>query len=108
MMAFSKRPRRAFPALQQRESQEPISPSSDSQTADNENDHIDTKGKGVGPPQSDSASVKKKRTRTLTTPHQASVLHSLLAQVRTAISAYYFSSIGSLSIVFSRASLAQL
>ncbi|KAL9708777.1 hypothetical protein Ac2012v2_007931 [Leucoagaricus gongylophorus] len=79
-MAFSKRPRRAFPALQQRESQEPISPSSDSQTADNENDHIDTKGKGVGPPQSDSASVKKKRTRTLTTPHQASVLHSLLAQ----------------------------
>ncbi|KAG2002394.1 hypothetical protein CC2G_004588 [Coprinopsis cinerea AmutBmut pab1-1] len=56
------------------------SPSSDSQSgrADSE---ADTKKKESG----DAANApppKKKRTRTLTTPHQAAVLHALLAQSR--------------------------
>lgn len=107
-MAFAKPMGRASPALRQGQLQKPMSPSSDSQTADNEDDHGDAKGKGVGPPPSDNASVKKKRTRTLTTPHQAAVLHALLAQVRTTVSLHCFSSIGSLNIVFSHASLPQL
>jgi len=93
-MAFEKRMGRASPALRQGQLQEPMSPSSDSQNADNEDDHGDAKGKGVGPPLSDNISVKKKRTRTLTTPHQAAVLHALLAQVRTVVLSYCFSSIG--------------
>jgi len=105
-MAFAKHTGRVLRQGEPQEPQEPISPSSDSQTADN--DYGDAKGKSVRPPPSDNASVKKKRTRTLTTPHQAAVLHALLAQVRIAVSSCCFPSIGSLNIVSSRASLPQL
>lgn len=64
------------------------SPSSDSQDdmADTEMDGgrtqpTETLPLAVAPP-------KKKRTRTLTTPHQASVLHALLAQVHVFHMAY--------------------
>ncbi|TFK22515.1 hypothetical protein FA15DRAFT_514800 [Coprinopsis marcescibilis] len=54
------------------------SPSSDSQggMADSEAETKQGDENTTGPP------PKKKRTRTLTTPHQAAVLHALLAQVR--------------------------
>lgn len=55
-----------------------MSPSSDSQ--DTENNQSSAKGKRPEQ-QTETAPVKKKRTRTLTTPHQAAVLHALLAQV---------------------------
>jgi hypothetical protein len=57
------------------------SPSSDSQSgmADTE---IDQKKNTQNPGATGAAPQKKKRTRTLTTPHQAAVLHALLAQVR--------------------------
>ncbi|KXN92486.1 Homeobox protein OTX1 B [Leucoagaricus sp. SymC.cos] len=79
-MTLTKRQRRITTALKQEESQERTSPSSESQDPENENS--DAKGKEVEQRPPDSAPVKKKRTRTLTTPHQAAVLHALLAQSR--------------------------
>ncbi|KAF6747518.1 hypothetical protein DFP72DRAFT_604536 [Ephemerocybe angulata] len=57
------------------------SPSSDSQSgmADTE---LDRKKAGESASSIGSTTQKKKRTRTLTTPHQAAVLHALLAQSR--------------------------
>ncbi|KAF5346846.1 hypothetical protein D9756_010625 [Leucocoprinus leucothites] len=80
-MAVAKRQRRTTPAPKQEGSQERMSPSSDSQSG-GENSHSDARGKGAEQLQQDNAPVKKKRTRTLTTPHQAAVLHALLAQSR--------------------------
>jgi hypothetical protein len=59
---------------------------SDSSQSDR-GDHSD--GEQILPPASPTtyefAEPKKKRTRTLTTPHQAAVLHALLAQVRPVV-----------------------
>jgi hypothetical protein len=58
------------------------SPSRSSPSSDDEGmaDTEDTSQSQQSHPQAPPA--KKKRTRTLTTPHQAAVLHALLAQVR--------------------------
>lgn len=68
------------PAPKVEELQERMSPSSDSQDPENEQD--DSKGKRPEQHLQTATPTKKKRTRTLTTPHQAAVLHALLAQVR--------------------------
>lgn len=77
---MAKRLRKISPALKQEESQERMSPSSESQ--DTENCPGDVKGKRPEQRPTETTPIKKKRTRTLTTPHQAAVLHALLAQVR--------------------------
>ncbi|KAF9448689.1 hypothetical protein P691DRAFT_759703 [Macrolepiota fuliginosa MF-IS2] len=77
---MAKRLRRVSPMLKHEDLQERMSPSSESQ--DTETYPDTTKGKRPEPHSSESAPVKKKRTRTLTTPHQAAVLHALLAQSR--------------------------
>ena len=58
----------------------PSASSSQGDMADNEAETGQSQaGEQANPP----PPPKKKRTRTLTTPHQAAVLHALLAQVRT-------------------------
>lgn len=56
------------------------SPSSDSQSAMADSEDPGH-GKTTERAPSGTAAPKKKRTRTLTTPHQSTVLHALLAQV---------------------------
>ncbi|KAH6905141.1 hypothetical protein BKA70DRAFT_1192381 [Coprinopsis sp. MPI-PUGE-AT-0042] len=58
----------------------PESPSSDSGMADSEGDV--TPGRGEDVASNAGPQPKKKRTRTLTTPHQAAVLHALLEKSR--------------------------
>jgi hypothetical protein len=77
---MTKRYRMLSPAPKVEELQEQMSASSDSQDPENEQD--DSKGKRPEQHLQDATPTKKKRTRTLTTPHQAAVLHALLAQVR--------------------------
>lgn len=57
------------------------SPSSDSQSGMADTEVDQRREGGQGSSSSAPAPQKKKRTRTLTTPHQAAVLHALLAQV---------------------------
>ncbi|KAF7760716.1 transcriptional regulator family: Homeodomain [Agaricus bisporus var. burnettii] len=75
-----KRYRMLSPAPKVEDLQERMSPSSDS--PDPENEQNDSKGKFPGQHPQEDMPTKKKRTRTLTTPHQAAVLHALLAQSR--------------------------
>ncbi|KAJ3540429.1 hypothetical protein NMY22_g4295 [Coprinellus aureogranulatus] len=58
------------------------SPSSDSQSGMADTEVEQRREAGQGTSSSAPAPQKKKRTRTLTTPHQAAVLHALLAQSR--------------------------
>lgn len=81
---MAKRMRRASlePESQGQHEESRSSPSSDSQSgmADTEVDQRAEAGQGASTSLA-PAPQKKKRTRTLTTPHQAAVLHNLLAQV---------------------------